>query len=280
MTASAFSIRNMSRDELGLALDWAAEEGWNPGLDDAEPFHAADPGGFFLGELGGEPVGCVSAVRYGADFGFLGLYIVKTPFRGRRFGLALWRAAMDRLAGRNVGLDGVVARQENYKTSGFRLACRNIRHQGVGGGAAPEGLTDLASVAFHELEAYDRTLFPAARTRFLRLWIRQPRGAALGVVGPAGLRGYGVLRPCRRGFKIGPLFADGPEVAERLFLGLAARAGDEPLFLDTPEVNPAAEALVTRHGMTPVFETARMYTGEPPETRLDHCFGVTTFELG
>ena len=270
----------MSPADLGLALDWAAEEGWNPGLDDAGPFHAADPDGFFLGALDGEPVGCVSAVRYGADFGFLGLYIVRAPFRGRGFGLSLWRAAMDRLAGRNVGLDGVLARQDDYKTSGFRLAYRNIRHEGVGGGSAPDGLTDLAPVAFDEVEAYDRTIFPAARTRFLGLWTRQARGAALGVVGPAGLRGYGVLRPCRRGFKIGPLFADGPEAAERLFLGLAARAGREPLFLDTPEINPAAVALVQRHGMTPVFETARMYTGEPPQTRLDHCYGVTTFELG
>jgi hypothetical protein len=32
--------------------------------------------------------------------------------------------------------------------------------------------------------------------------------------------------------------------------------------------------------MTPVFETARMYTGTPPRGRLDACYGVTTFELG
>src|SRR5262245_49128429 len=44
--AMGYEIRTMSRAELGLALDWAAAEGWNPGLDDATPFHVADPAGF------------------------------------------------------------------------------------------------------------------------------------------------------------------------------------------------------------------------------------------
>jgi hypothetical protein len=94
------------------------------------------------------------------------------------------------------------------------------------------------------------------------------------------LRGYGVMRACREGFKIGPLFADDGEIAERLFAGLIACAPGAPVFLDTPEPNPAALALAVRFRMTPVFETARMYKNGSPETRLDPCFGVTSFELG
>ncbi len=40
--------RRMTKADLGLVLDWAAAEGWNPGLDDTAPFHAADPDGFFI----------------------------------------------------------------------------------------------------------------------------------------------------------------------------------------------------------------------------------------
>jgi Acetyltransferase (GNAT) family len=83
-------VRQMTEADLKLALDWAAAEGWNPGVHDAHCFYAADPEGFFLGRLDGVPVGCVSAVRYGTGFGFLGLYIVKAEYRGRGFGLALW----------------------------------------------------------------------------------------------------------------------------------------------------------------------------------------------
>ena len=51
-----FQIRPMSRAELDIAVEWAADEGWNPGLHDADSFFAADSGGFLMGLLNGEPV--------------------------------------------------------------------------------------------------------------------------------------------------------------------------------------------------------------------------------
>ena len=41
-----------------------------------------------------------------------------------------------------------------------------------------------------------------------------------------------------------------------------------------------ALALARRHGMQPVYETARMYTGPDPDIDLQTVFGVTSFELG
>ncbi len=280
MRDKSLVVRNMTEADLALALEWAAAEGWNPGLHDAPCFYAADPQGFFVGELDGAAVGCVSAVRYGSGFGFLGLYIVKAEHRGQGFGLELWRAALDHLGGRVIGLDGVVAQQENYRRSGFQLAFRNIRQKGRGGGAPPPGLTDLAAIPIAEILRYDETAFPAPRADFLKSWIGQQQAVALGVVRERGLRGYGVLRACREGFKIGPLFADDEETADRLFAGLIARAPGAPVFLDTPEANPAAVALAARHAMTPIFETARMYKNGIPQMDLERCFGVTTFELG
>ena len=273
-------LRNMAQADLALALEWTAAEGWNPGLHDANCFYAADPEGFFLAELDGAPIGCVSAVRYGSGFGFLGLYIIKAEHRRRGFGLELWRAALDHLGDRVIGLDGVVAQQDNYRKSGFRIAFRNIRQEGKGGGAAPPGVIDLAAIPIEEILRYDETAFPAPRADFLRSWIEQPQAVALGVVDGRRLKGYGVLRACREGFKIGPLFADDEETADHLFAGLTARAPGAAVFLDTPEANPAAGALAARHAMTPIFETARMYKNGSPEMRLDRCFGVTTFELG
>lgn len=273
-------VRMMAEADLEVALDWAAAEGWNPGLHDAQCFHAADPDGFLLGELDGVPVGSVSAVRYGSGFGFLGLYIVRPERRGQGFGLALWRAALERLGDCVAGLDGVVAQQENYCKSGFRLAFRTIRQRGEGGGEAPAGLTGLSAVPAHEIARYDRRAFPAPRDAFLKSWISQPQAVALGARDGTGLKGYGVLRACRDGFKIGPLFADDERTAERLLAGLMAGAPGAPVFLDTPEANPAAVALAARFRMTPVFETARMYRNGAPEIRLERCFGMTTFELG
>ncbi len=280
MSESAFAIRTMTPADLETAVEWAAGEGWNPGLDDTEAFRAADPDGFLIGELGGEPVGCVSVIAYGNDFGFLGFYIVRPEFRGKGYGIRIWQAGMERLKGRNIGLDGVAAQQDNYRRSGFQYAYANERFEGTGGGTAPGDVVELSDVPFGQVAAYDRTIFRAPRESFLRAWIERPGGRALGVTEGGALRGFGVIRPCRSGHKVGPLFADTPEIAERLFANLIAGVPGDPVFLDVPRPNAAAVALVQRHGMAPVFETARMYTRGDPGVPVERVFGVTTFELG
>ncbi|MDN7183435.1 GNAT family N-acetyltransferase [Caballeronia sp. SEWSISQ10-4 2] len=277
---SDFIVRNMSADEVELPVEWAALEGWNPGLHDASCFWAADPDGFFIAEWRGEPVACISAVAYDQGFGFIGLYIVKPAFRGRGFGMRIWQHGMDYLRNRNVGLDGVLAQQENYRKSGFQLAYRNIRFQGVAQGAVCADISNASDLPFEQLLEYDRQCFPAARARFLAAWIGQPDAVALTAIRDDRVAGYGVLRRCRTGCKIGPLFADNDQIASDLFDGLAARMPGEVIVLDVPETNPAAVALAKRHGMTSVFETARMYTQEPPTISIERVFGVTSFELG
>lgn len=283
MQKNSYTIRTMTLAEVRMATDWAAAEGWNPGMDDADCFYAADANGFLVGLLGDEPIATMSVVKYGDSFGFLGFYIVKPEYRGQGYGIQIWNAGLAYLKGRTVGLDGVIAQQGNYQKSGFTLAYRNIRYQGNGGGFSPadSGIVRLSTLPFDEIQAYDQPFFPDKRVKFLRCWINQPQGTALGLVRNQKLVGYGVVRLCRSGYKIGPLFADSPDFAESLFLALKAQTpNDAPIFLDIPAVNPAAVELAKRHNMTVTFETARMYAGKCPELPLSRVFGVTTFELG
>jgi GNAT superfamily N-acetyltransferase len=280
--ADSFNVRAMARDEVSIAVDWAEQEGWNPGIHDAETFYAADPEGFFIGEIGDEPIGCVAVVIYDDTFAFGGLYIVGHEYRARGYGSRIFGAAMARAGNRNVGGDGVVEMQEKYRQrSGFTLAYRNIRFEGRGGGRIPGGPVDLASVPLDRVVAYDRRHFPAPRPSFLKAWIRQQDSWGLAVLNDGGdLAGYGLIRTCSRGYKVGPLFADTPAIADDIFRGLIAPVPGEPIFLDTPEPNAAAVALAVEHHMTPVFETARLYTKAVPDLPLNEIFGVTSFELG
>jgi ribosomal protein S18 acetylase RimI-like enzyme len=283
MDLSSYVTRTMTRDEVALAIQWAAEEGWNPGLHDAQTFPAADAQGFFVGTLQGEPVASISVVKYEPGFAFLGLYIVRPQWRGRGLGWALWQHAMASAAGRQVGLDGVVAQQPRYRKSGFELAWRNVRYEGRGGtpAAGDAHVLDLAGVPFETVCACDRAYFPADRAAFLRDWLAQPDAAALGWIGDGRLQGFGLVRRCRSGWKIGPLFAERERIAESLFIALCSRAGaKEPVYLDVPQCNAPAVALAQRHHMRVVFETARMYTGRPPAMNVHGVFGITTFELG
>ena len=283
MQKSSYKIRVMTRHEINLAIEWAAIEGWNPGLYDADCFYTADPNGFLIGLLGDEPIATISVVKYGDSFGFLGFYIVKPEYRGMGYGIQIWNTGLEYLKGRTIGLDGVLAQQSNYSKSGFKLAYRNIRFQATGGENFPTDpeIVQLSSISFDEICAYDKPFFLGDRKQFLNCWINQPQTEALGIVRNNKLVGYGVMRLCRSGYKIGPLFADDPELAERLFLSLKAHAPETaPFFLDTPEVNAAAVDLAKRYNMTAAFETARMYAGRCPDLPINRLFGVTTFELG
>ena len=279
------NFRTATREEFEIAVGWAAQEGWNPGLDDADVFWATDPEGFVCAEQGGEIIATGSIVSYGA-FGFMGFFIVRPDLRGRGIGREFWFWRRDLLRERLgpdgvIGMDGVFDMQAFYSKGGFEFSHRNLRMEGVGEKSQLDPrITPLAACDFEEVASYDARHFGCRRDRFLHRWIDLPHGHAFGVVESGRLRGLGVVRRCRSGFKIGPLFADEPGVAEALFGSLSHCAEGGPLFLDIPEANPEAIELARRHGMHEVFGCARMYYGGTPESDLQQTFGITTFELG
>jgi GNAT superfamily N-acetyltransferase len=279
--ADDLRIRAMRPDEIALAADWAAAEGWNPGLADAACFATVDPDGFLIGERDGAPAATISCVNYDDRFAFLGFYIVRPDLRGQGFGLRIWQAAIAHAGARTIGLDGVVAQQDNYRRSGFELAYPNIRYGGrvAPAPALPAGIVRLAEVPFAAVEADDASVFPAPRTAFLHAWLGARGHVGRALIRDGRLAAWGVIRPSRVGHRIGPLVADDGAGAEAVFAALTAAAGGE-VFLDVPSVNREAVALAQQHGLAPVFETARMYTGPIRPLRLERVYGVTTFELG
>ncbi|WP_421726171.1 GNAT family N-acetyltransferase [Bauldia sp.] len=275
------AIRPATLDDVRMMADWAAAEGWNPGHDDHHAFYGADPNGFLVGWQGDEPISCISAVTYDDTYAFLGFYICRPEFRGRNAGFRLWQEGIQHVGDRTIGLDGVVDQQPKYKRSGFVLSERNIRFTGVLD-TTPSGASEIRELTgpTPDLVAYDRGLVPAERSRFLAHWINPDHRRALVWHDDGAIRGYGVIRPCRVGYKIGPLFADRPEIADALLRDLVAPVGPAEVALDVPEPNANGLALVERYGMKPSFETARMYRGPAPTLPLDRVYGVTTFELG
>ncbi len=285
-------IRQMTRAEAEELVAWAAREGWNPGLHDAELFWATDPEAFIAAELEGKLIGGGAITSYNnGEFGFMGLFIVHPDYRSRGFGNTLWHMRRQRLldrlqAGASIGMDGVFDMQSYYAKGGFVFSHRNLRFETEitePPTISPEvesNIVPLTDVSFEELLAYDRTCFPAARPQFLNGWVTQPDALAVGYLHEGELAGYGVIRRCQSGCKIGPLFANNQSIADALYAPLAKFAVGGPLFLDAPENNPAAMAFVAERGMSEVFGCARMYLGPFPDVAHERIFGVTTFELG
>ncbi|WP_028865758.1 GNAT family N-acetyltransferase [Psychromonas aquimarina] len=277
-----YRIRKMSKDELQLAVDWAAKEGWNPGLHDAELFFNADAQGFFAGEINGRIAAVGSAVCYDNSYAFCGLYIVAPEFRGRGLGLALTKARLEQCGDRNIGIDGVLENVEIYQRVGYKPFYMNHRFQTEASvqDFDNKSIEQISEEHITEIINYDRQCFPAKREIFLRQWIQQPEGRALFYSFEGKIKGFAVRRKCQQGYKIGPLFADNIHIARELFKALQQDIHGEIVILDVPENNPAAMTLARENAMQEVFATMRMYQKGLPDIEHNKIYGITTFELG
>jgi GNAT superfamily N-acetyltransferase len=244
------TIRTLDLSGIQTLLDWAAEEGWNPGLADAKAFHAADPEGFIGAFVGDTMVAGISAVAYSDRYGFIGLYICHPAFRGQGHGRAVWQAAMNRLVNRTVGLDGMPEQQANYRSMGFEPAYETIRMSGVLPLRPQMGQTRSAHLS--DVLELDREAFGADRSNFLEHWLSPPNTAVV-----SG-KGYATYRPCRSGAKIGPIVGEDLQTAITL---LGAFAG--PVQIDVPTSQSEFIAHLDSLGFYPSFSTSRMYRGNP-----------------
>ena len=271
---------------LEILIQWAREEGWNPGLHDADIFWQTDPEGFYGYYNNGELIAGGAIVSYNKLFGFMGLFIVKPAYRSSGIGRALWYRRRDLLLSRlnkgaSIGMDGVLAMQPFYKKGGFEIAFRDERHEKTGEQfEVDKNISAIEEKDFDAVLSYDTQCFGFPRPQFLIPWLKQENATNVQISTGQQLNGFAVIRKAAKGFKVCPLFADNIEVAEKLYQACLNAVRGESLFIDIPVINKEATTLVKKYATNYVFECARMYYGKPPQIVLDKIFGITTFELG
>jgi len=263
-------------------IELAAREGWNPGLYDGYNYYNVDPEGFFLAELNGGMAGCIWAVRYSINFGFIGGHVVLPPFRKQGIGEALFKKALEHLNGRLVGIDGLVSGEEFYNMYGFTSEYEIMRFGGI---IIVEGEPDFKVTAANDVDLivlakYDERMFGILRPAFVKAWVEQPGAESACYVEEGRIRGFSVLRPCRKGYRLGPLFADSPQIARTLICHLACKTGGNPVFIDVPLINNEAVMLVHGLGMKPVLSRLRLYNHQGMKLPLNKIYGFTTLDIG
>lgn len=281
-----FDFIKLNQKGVETLVDWARVEGWNPGINDASIFYKTDPDGFFGYFRNGEMIGGGSLVSYNGQYGFMGFFIIQDQYRGMGIGRRLWRQRRDHLLQRldryaSVGMDGVVAMQPFYAKGGFEMAFRDERYERKG-----ENMVYRSAVSYidiNDLDAvleYDLKCFLYPRSYFMQSWVLQPGAYAFKYQEGDSLQGFCVMRKATTGYKIGPLFADNPIIAEDLYKACLHHANGESVFLDIPVTNRAAVDMIQKFKAKYVFECARMYYGKKVNLPIEQIFGITSFELG
>ncbi len=275
------TIRAMALDDLQTVLDWAADEGWNPGLDDAEAFLAADPSGFLLKEIGGKPVAAISVVNHDPDFAFLGLYLCKPKYRGQGHGMDIWRAGIAHAGTRCIGLDGVPDQQANYARSGFVKSGSTVRYEGRIAARPNHDIREATAAELQTLVCRDVKATGIHRESFATAWLSQtPNRRTTVLVRGDEIEGFATFRRCDLGTKVGPLHASSENDALALLSSNPFASSHDPEFVDVQNHDAPLAVLLKSLGFQSVFETARMFTGRPP-AREDSLFqAIATMELG
>ncbi|WP_420861870.1 GNAT family N-acetyltransferase [Algirhabdus cladophorae] len=275
------TVRNMTELELNDVLGWATREGWNPGVEDAPAFFAADPNGFFVKDVDGCPVAAISVVNHSNDFAFLGLYLCLPGYRGRGYGMEVWRHGLAYAGRRCVGLDGVAAQQDNYRISGFRKTGRTVRYQGVVSHRACPNVVAATTLDRSVLLEMERIATGAMRNQFMANWFSRTRSRRTMVLKRGSeIAGFATARECGLGIKIGPIQAENAQDALDLLRAVAPQQDDAPVFVDVPDTAQGLSLLLQQHGFEPVFETARMYLNTPPIGQPPPYHAIACMELG
>ncbi|WP_114993147.1 GNAT family N-acetyltransferase [Synechococcus sp. UW179A] len=293
--ASEFTIRPVQPVDIPLINNWARSEGFAPGSGDIGIYRQTDRQGIWTGCLGEEPIGCIAGIRYNHAYGFIGLYIVRPDQRGRGYGVKLWREALDHLHDVScIGLEAAENRIDDYFNWGFQPASTTTRwqlevdslpHQ-LRSGEEPEELRLMHGDGIPEpkIQIYDADRELNPRPHFLSDWLKHPAGTVTALLDSRhDCHGFARIRPCllknETGWRIGPLLADSPELAELLIRDLlSARQG--LVIIDSPGGNALAAPLLQKLGFTVSGRTLRMYRGVMPSRQLDEVYGLACLELG
>ncbi len=290
------SIKPLCEADIDFVTEISRKEGFAPGVGDLDIYKNTDKQGLWVGWLNDNPIGCIAGVRYNENYGFLGLFLVIEKYRGRGFGLQLWKKALDHLNDLPcVGLEAAPERIADYTNWGFTITSNTTRWQWLGDGKLLQenlSIEDLHDFRFVEgpsipsnaVEKFDETRENTPRPHFLSNWLNHPAGKVIAVIDNEGLcHGFGRIRPCLLksgdGWRIGPLMADTPKLL-KILLKKLIDSHPGLIIIDAPGLNNSASELFTDLGFESESETFRMYKGYQPPVSMNDVYGLACLELG
>ncbi len=294
---TSLAITPLESSDISQVTLWARVEGFAPGVGDVDIYRHTDRQGLWLARLDNKPVGCISGVRYNSNYGFIGMFIVAPPYRGNGYGLALWKHSLEYLNDLPcIGLEAAPDRIKDYSNWGFLPSSSTTRWEWKGNSNLLSEEWDLyrerhglqlfegESISARAVQDYDAYREPSPRPHFLSDWLQHPAGTVLALGDRNGqCHGFGRIRPCLlnkgKGWRIGPLLADTPKLAELLLRHLINQHPGVVL-IDSPGANPYSQKLLNGIGFHSVSNTMRMYRGAQPPISLNEVYGLACLELG
>lgn len=288
---SDLNMRYMDLDDLKLVMGWCKEEGWNVGQNDASIYYSIAPRGHMLFLKNDLPIGAISIFRHSKDFFTLGPFIVKKGYRSKGYGTKIWQKAMmlmqQELESATIALYSVPDQVGRYEKSGFHKKY-NIQTWKMNNTLSNTQVDSECQLINNDnlsaVSLYDQSIFSASRKALLSKVIKLPSATGFMLKEEQKIVGFGIIRPLIKAYRVGPLFADTPENAKKLFSKLLTAVGEVKIILDMPACNRNALLFASYFGLKNISKsnTHAMFKGEIGESfkNIDKHYGVFSLEIG
>lgn len=285
-------MRHMSMKDFELVRSWCIEEGWNLGLYDASAYYQADPNGHLLFLEKNLPVGSISLVKHSDTFMTIGPYIVKKEYREKGYGAEIWKNAKVNLKSApnpNILLYSVPAQVHRYSHLNFKSQFTNQRWQLENhlknDQIKNDGITPITPNLIKQVSHYDKKIFSASRQIVFSEMLTHENIKGFVIQNDNHVMGFGFIRPCIKGYRIGPLMAEDINTAKSLITALVNSVNNRLIIIDSPAVNNERERLMKDLGFSRVEEsdTIAMISGPLPCNFLDNIdryYAIFSLEIG
>ena len=226
---STFAVRRAGSSEeiKSIMIGLGEKEGWIFGKHDHQIIFDADPTGHFIGELDGRPISCISVVKHGNSFAFIGLYIVDKEYRGKGFGLKTFQAGMASLEQEDYtcGLCAMPGKEHLYEKCGFKKyaevkRCEITASERLQSATLPEGITikPINDVSFDQVSKYDSYASGMPHDAYLHSLLSSPEHYGFVALNDTNnIVGLIVLRKATdEKWIVAPLYANNIDIAKYL----------------------------------------------------------------
>jgi len=222
---------------------WCIDEGWNIGIHDSDIYYKIDPIHHYIAKTN-KSVASLSIIKHDHNFFTLGPFIVHKSYRGQGIGEALWHVAMTQMVEEypdaHIALYAVSEQVDRYRKADF-IPVLTIQRWYIDSSklitSRSNQCTSITNKLIPSIGQYYHNNYVTNRDLLFNELLLKPETNGLVFMDDNVIKGFGFIRRCVRGFRIGALVADTPEIAQTLIAGLLEFALGAPVFIDVPGSN-------------------------------------------
>jgi ribosomal protein S18 acetylase RimI-like enzyme len=267
---SEFRIRQFREFDLAFSAELNKGENWTDTHSDITRLLQCEPQGFVIAERQGKPVGQAFAISYGR-LGWIGYLIVAKQHRRQGIGSALIAECIAYLRKRQVEtiyLEANPRAANLYQKMGFETQYKTWKFLKLNQNTEIPSFSSVSIMSESDLSdvhCLDKDFFMADRSKIIDgIWTDNPSSCFVASE-KAELKGYAMVRPMRKGSRIGPFVCDPSytEIAEGLLVNaINAIPKGTSLSLSVPDLNTAWLGLLSRYGFERMSPNMRMCLGK------------------